>query len=48
MDLQKYQLSAENSLKVFEFVSIGPKGNIPKLIKFTDLKMKCGLNLTLK
>lgn len=48
MDLPKYQLSAENSLKVFEFMSIGSKGHIPKLIMLTDLNMKCGLNLTKK
>ena len=45
MDLQKYQLSAENSLKIFEFVSIGPIGNIPKLIKFSETHLKDFYNL---
>lgn len=45
MDLPKYQLSAENSLTVFEFVSIGPKGNIPKLIKFSETHLKDFYNL---
>jgi len=45
MDLPKYQLSAENSLTVFEFVSIGPNGNIPKLIKFSETHLKDFYNL---
>lgn len=45
MDLPKYQLSAENSLTVFEFVSIGPKGNIPKLIKFSETHLKDFYNI---
>ncbi len=45
MDLSKYQLSAENSLTVFEFVSIGPKGKIPKLIKFSETHLKDFYNL---
>ncbi len=45
MDLPKYQLSAENTLTVFEFVSIGPNGNIPKLIKFSETHLKDFYNL---
>lgn len=45
MDLPKYQLSAENSLTVFEFVSIGTKGNIPKLIKFSETHLKDFYNI---
>lgn len=45
MDLPKYQLSAENSLTVFEFVSIGEKGHIKKLIKFSETHLKDFYNL---
>ncbi len=45
MDLPKYQLSAENSLTVFEFVSIGEKGQIKKLIKFSERHLKDFYNL---
>ncbi len=45
MDLPKYQLSAENSLTVFEFVSIGEKGQIKKLIKFSETHLKDFYNL---
>lgn len=45
MDLPKYQLSAENTLTVFEFTSIGPQGNIPKLIVFSETHLKDFYNL---
>lgn len=45
MDLPKYELSAEKSLTIFEFVSIGPKGKIPKLIKFSETHLKDFYNL---
>ena len=45
MNLPKYQLSAEKSLMVYEFVSIGPKGQIPKLIKFSETHLKDFFNL---
>ncbi len=45
MDLPKYQLSAENSLTIFEFVSIGEKGQIKKLIKFSETHLKDFYNL---
>ncbi len=45
MDLPKYQLSAENSLEVFEFVSVGKKGRITKLIKFSETHLKDFYNL---
>ena len=45
MDLPKYQLSAENSLTVFEFVSVGSKGKIPKLILFSETHLKDFYNL---
>jgi hypothetical protein len=36
MKIEKYPLKAERSLTVFEFVSEGPKGLIPKLIQFQE------------
>ncbi len=45
MDLPKYQLSAENSLTIFEFVSVGEKGQIKKLIKFSKTHLKDFYNL---
>ena len=45
MDLPKYQLSAENSLTVFEFVSIGPNGRISKLIKYSETHLKDFYNI---
>ena len=45
MDLPKYQLSTESSLTVFEFISVGPNGNIPKLIKFSETHLKDFHNL---
>jgi len=46
MQLPKYQLKAEESLMVFEFVSEGPKGQIPKLIKFSATNLKGMYNLS--
>lgn len=45
MNLPKYQLSAEKSLMVFEFVSIGKNGRIPKLIKFSETHIEGVFNL---
>lgn len=45
MDLPKYELSAEKSLTVFEFVSSGPNGQISKLIKFSETHLKDFYNL---
>ena len=45
MKLPKYEIEAEDSLEVFEFVSNGPKGNIPKLIKFSKTTLKDFYNL---
>lgn len=35
MNVDRYQLKASKNLISFEFVSVGPKGRIPKLIYFT-------------
>ena len=45
MKLPKYEIEAEDSLEVFEFVSIGQKGSIPKLIKFSETTLKGFYNL---
>jgi hypothetical protein len=45
MKLPHYELVAEKSLQVYEFVSDGPKGQIPKLIKFSETALKGYYNL---
>ena len=47
MNLPKYNLKAEADLTVFEFVSEGSKGSIPKLIVFTETNLKDFYNLAL-
>jgi hypothetical protein len=36
MKLERYELNAEKSFMVFEFVSEGPKGKITKLVQFGE------------
>jgi hypothetical protein len=45
MKQPKYPLKAEADLTIFEFVSEGPKGSIPKLIAFTETNLKDFYNL---
>ncbi len=45
MKLPRYQLKSEKSLLVFEFISEGPKGQIPKLVKFSETNLKGLFNL---
>ncbi|MEI6596104.1 MAG: hypothetical protein WCO28_11120 [Bacteroidota bacterium] len=45
MKLPRYQLRAEKSFMVFEFISEGPKGQIPKLVKFKETNLKGLFNL---
>lgn len=45
MKLPRYELKAEKSLMVFEFISEGPKGQIPKLIKFSETTLNGFYNL---
>ena len=45
MKLPRYELKAEKSLMVFEFISEGSKGKIPKLIKFSETSLKGFYNL---
>jgi hypothetical protein len=45
MRLPRYELKAERSLMVFEFISEGIKGEIPKLIKYSETNLKDMYNL---
>jgi len=45
MKLERYELKAEKTLMVFEFVSEGPKGAIPKLVQFGETNLKGLYNL---
>lgn len=45
MKLPRYELKAEKSLMVFEFMSEGSKGQIPNLIKFSETSLKRVYNL---
>ena len=45
MKLPIYELTTEKSLNVYEFLSEGPKGKIPKLIKFSETTLKGFFNL---
>ena len=45
MKLPRYELKAEKSLMVFEFISEGYKGEIPKLIMFSETSVKKIYNL---
>ena len=35
MKIDKYELKSGEQLEVFEFVSIGQKGKIPKIVKYS-------------
>ena len=45
MKLERYELKAEKSLMVFEFISEGPKGKISKLVQFGETNLKDLYNL---
>lgn len=45
MKQPKYHLKAEKELTIFEFISEGPKGDIPKLIEFTETNLSGFFNL---
>lgn len=45
MKLERYQLKTSNNIKVFEFVSEGPKGRIEKIIQFSETNLKGFYNL---
>jgi len=45
MNLEKYELKSGEELEVFEFVSVGPKGKITKLVQYTPTNYKDLFNL---
>ena len=45
MNLERYPLKAEESLLVFEFISLGPKGAISKIVKYSETNLKGLYNL---
>ena len=45
MMLDKYQLSADSTLMVFEFDSLGPKGRVRKIVQYNDTNLKDLYNL---
>ncbi|HZE84911.1 MAG TPA: hypothetical protein VE035_11430 [Puia sp.] len=45
MKLERYELKAEKSLMVFEFVSEGPKGKIYKIVQYGETNLKDLYNL---
>lgn len=45
MNLSRYQLSSNDSLSTFEFVSEGPTGRIIKIIQFSPTNLKDVYNL---
>jgi len=45
MKLDKYELKSGEQLEVFEFVSVGTKGKIPKLVQYTPTNYKDLYNL---
>jgi len=45
MRLDKYELKSGEHLEVFEFVSVGPNGNISKLVQYTPTNYKDLYNL---
>ncbi len=45
MDLEKYEIRSGQKLEVFEFISIGENGRIPKIIQYTPTNYKDLYNL---
>ena len=45
MKLDKYELKSGEQLEVFEFVSVGTKGKIPKIVQYTPTNYKDLYNL---
>jgi hypothetical protein len=42
---ERYEIKAEPNAMSFEFISVGPKGNIPKLVIYTQTAVKNVYNL---
>ena len=45
MKYEKYQLESDKKLLIFEFTSVGSKGNIKKLVQYTETNLKDFFNL---
>ena len=45
MKYEKYQLESDKKLLVFEFVSVGPKGRIKKIVQYSETNLKDYYNL---
>jgi hypothetical protein len=45
MFLPRYELKSDESLTVFEFVSVGRKGEIPKIVQYSETNLKDFYNL---
>ncbi len=45
MLLPRYELKSDASLTVFEFVSVGRKGEIPKIVQYSETNLKDFYNL---
>jgi hypothetical protein len=41
----RYELKSDKSLTVFEFVSVGKKGEIPKIVQYSETNLKGFYNL---
>ena len=45
MLLPRYELKSDESLSVFEFMSVGRKGEIPKIVQYSETNLKNFYNL---
>ena len=45
MLFHRYELESDKNLKVFEFVSIGKKGDIPKIVQYSETNLHNFYNL---
>ena len=45
MMLPRYELKSDESLTIFEFVSVGKKGAIPKIVQYAETNLKDFYNL---
>lgn len=45
MKYEKYQLESDKKLLLFEFTSFGPKGEIKKIVQYTETNLKDYYNL---
>ncbi|MFA5971697.1 MAG: hypothetical protein WC780_05035 [Lentimicrobiaceae bacterium] len=45
MKYEKYQLESDRKLLLFEFISVGPKGRIKKIVQYSETNLKGFYNL---